>query len=61
MTRKHYRVIAAALRKNRPAEDSNALDVEMPYFEGIVRDIAEAMAVDNPRFDLVKFNKACGL
>lgn len=55
MTRKDYRVLAAALaaaRKEKLA-DPDTINLAMSH-------IAEALAVDNPRFDLDKFFKASG-
>jgi hypothetical protein len=61
MSRKHFEAIAAALRSNAPAPDSNSYEVESQLFESIVAAVAGACERANPRFDRERFEKASGL
>lgn len=51
MTKKNLIALADALKLNAPDPDSNALEIEKPYFEQIVNDIANACAEANPNFN----------
>lgn len=55
MTRKDYKLIAAALREAKPEGDNMALAT----WQLTVNNIATALAGDNPRFDYQIFLKAC--
>lgn len=61
MSRKHYELLAAALREARRDED---FELE-PGADGVAtiicRHLADALASDNPRFDRERFLKACGV
>jgi hypothetical protein len=59
MTRKHFRLLADALRNHAPTVISS--DAEVALFTQIVSDIATACRQTNPRFDRVRFEKASGL
>jgi hypothetical protein len=58
MSRKHFRAIANALKTNEPnvkSEENAAL------FKSIVYSISNACRSFNPRFDGIRFQRACGL
>ena len=59
MTRKHFRLLADALRHNAPTFASS--DAEVALFTQIVSDIATACRQANPRFDRERFEAASGL
>jgi hypothetical protein len=59
MTKKHFVLLAAALRSNVPSLDSNAYESEL--FENIVASISDACREVNPRFDRERFESACGM
>ena len=63
MTRKDYILIAAALERSKPLPIANPkMDaVRRSVFEMAARNIADALAQDNPRFDRERFLKACGV
>ena len=74
MTRKDYELIAAVLKRYTAADDANWTHLESVGFEPpekdramlqrtrlIVRDIADALANDNARFNRETFLKASGL
>ncbi len=68
--RKHYQAIAEVLRARTPVaksryRDTNdvfAGDTGQDYREGflLMRDLAVMFTNDNPRFDLARFEVACG-
>lgn len=62
MTRKDYIAIAAAIQRARSA--SNYRETQEAMLEmhtGCAHSIADALALDNPRFDRERFLKACGV
>ncbi len=60
MTRKDYVIIAAALKKS--GDECRAEYANGAYAtERIAREIARALAADNPRFDGERFLKAAGV
>ena len=66
MTRKDYRIIAAALRHVKPSnplttpkEHAKALEYMGKEWSWTVDSIATALEQDNPRFNRVRFNEAC--
>jgi hypothetical protein len=59
MTRKHFRLLADALRHNAPTVVGS--DAEVALFTQIVSDIATACRQANPRFDRRRFETASGL
>ena len=59
MSRKHFRLLADALRHNAPTVRGG--DVEVALFTQIVNDIATACRHANPRFDRRRFEAASGL
>lgn len=74
MTRKDYELLAAVLKQYTDADNANWAHLESAGFEPpekdramlqrtrlIVRDIADALANDNARFNRETFYKACGL
>lgn len=62
MTRKDYILIAQAIKDAKPAsvkdDYGNGLDVGV---ERAAFRLADALAVDNPRFDRERFLVACGV
>ena len=62
MTKKDYVMIAnhfnITLATVRHSKDSELM---FPYFRAIILDLSNEMKALNPRFDEVKFVKACGL
>lgn len=56
MTRKHYQMIADALRSTRPYKEDHYED-----WLRVVQSIARALAYDNPKFNKNKFETACGV
>ena len=74
MTRKDYELLAQVFKRYTDADNSNWTHLESVGFEPpekdramlqrtrlIVRDIADALANENPRFNPETFLKACGL
>lgn len=67
MTRKDYVLIAAALRKSKPAQVDARSSRAKCYGEavatwaGCVSATAAALAADNPLFDSERFLAACGV
>jgi len=59
VTRKHFRLLADAIRHNAPTVISS--DAEIALFRQIVNDIAIACRLTNPRFDRGRFEAASGL
>ena len=62
MTRKDYELIAAAIVATRNRIGMTEHD-QVDQLRGVRRTaahLAEALATDNPRFDQVRFLKACG-
>jgi len=59
MSRKHFRLLADALRHNAPTVISS--DAEVELFTQIVDDIATACRQTNPRFNRERFEEASGL
>jgi hypothetical protein len=51
MTKKHFIGLADALRRNVPDPESNAIEDERPFFDNIVRDIADFCQSQNPHFN----------
>lgn len=60
MTRKDYVAIAEAIKRTREALPTNA-DLEHNAVCRTARNIALVMLNDNPRFDVSRFLKACGV
>lgn len=56
MTRKHYQTMAASLVQWRCD-----FKVSKSVFEGLIDELSIIYLKDNPRFDTVRFRKACGL
>ena len=64
MTRKDYILIAAALKLGLPPQQmENQFALSQQYMQNLIccRNIADALASDNPRFDRERFLKACGV
>ena len=59
MTRKHFRLLADALRHNAPTFASS--NAEVALFTQIVDGIATACREANPRFNRARFEAASGL
>lgn len=55
MTKKHLVALADALKRNVPDKESNALEIEQPYFQNIVNDIADFCAAANPNFNRTRW------
>jgi len=58
MSRKHFQAIAHALKINEPNVKS---EQDVALFKGIVLSISNACRSFNPRFDGIRFQRACGL
>ena len=58
MTRKDYKLIARALYQSKPGEGVY-LEIYLNQWIETRNAICQALAQDNPRFDPVKFLKAC--
>lgn len=58
MSRKHFRVIAQALRDVRPAPDAGY--AARQQWRDTVRAIADTLRADNSRFSFDRFYGACG-
>ena len=52
--KRHYEVIAQALRENKPTADYT------PTMLDVQESLQRLFAADNPRFDELKFHKAIG-
>lgn len=74
MTRKDYELLAQVLRRYTDTDNAHIKHMEETDFEPsdtdrarssrtrlIIRDIATALEIDNPRFNPETFLKACGL
>ena len=62
MTRKHYELIARAIRDSRPhAYGEGHERVESAQFDRTAVEVAIALSWENPRFDRERFLKACGV
>ena len=57
MTRKHYEILAQAIN-NGIAGNTVAPEGDVM---AVVTEVASALKAENPRFDKVKFLKACGI
>ena len=59
MTRKDYELIASVLRANGEKDwrGENARET----WEEICEELADSLAIDNPRFDRERFLAACGI
>ena len=54
MTRKHYKALATVIREVKHETDAEA-------FMFLVWQIGEVLQADNERFDMVRWEDACGL
>jgi hypothetical protein len=61
MSRKHFRAIAHALKINEPNVKSESYAHEAVLFKNIVLSIGSACRSFNSRFDVTRFERACGL
>lgn len=63
MTRKDYQLIADALRHARPLAPPSTSILRAAHYtlDSAARHLAEALALDNPRFDRERFLKAAGV
>lgn len=61
MSRKDYQSIAAALCETQPAvvDGDRCNDALRNQWQATVSAIADVFAADNPRFDRVRFLRAC--
>lgn len=57
MTRKDYILIAAALKAARIATET---DITVYALNATAHTVSDALALDNSRFDRIRFLKACG-
>ena len=55
----HYEAIAEVLRVRKPKEGSWQLSVA--HFPTVVQEFEDMFVRDNPRFDVEKFRRACGI
>ena len=65
MTRKDYELIARAVKLARPAaRPADITDADMlsahDLLDDVVLNLCELLAKDNPRFDVRRFQVACG-
>lgn len=63
MTRKDYKLLAAAFAATKPAPCTFGPDhtrASVEQWQKDVNEIAIALQSDNPNFDRVRFIKACG-
>jgi hypothetical protein len=51
ITKKDFIALADVLKRNSPDSESNALEVEQPFFDSIINDIADFCQSQNPRFN----------
>ncbi len=58
MTRKHYKAIADILNKANELQAKGMIEDCWLY---IVHNLSDYMAIDNPLFNRVRFQEACGL
>ena len=58
MTRKDFELIAAVLKREKPLESWSPN--KMVQWQLIVHGLISALAQTNPRFDALRFSKACG-
>jgi len=56
--KRHYEAIAQVMRKAEPSIVNDANRDHVQWME-MVRDLAELFERDNPRFDIIRFVKAC--
>ena len=64
MTKKDFELIAATLKATRPPqqmENEFAISQQTMQHLIICREIADALATTNPRFDRERFLAACGV
>lgn len=62
MTRKDYVLIAAALQRAQAASHyRETQEAMLEMHAACVHGVADALALDNPRFDTERFLKACGV
>jgi hypothetical protein len=63
MTKKDFELIAAALWRSKPLAILNpkADAVRQSVYEMCARNLADALATTNPRFDRARFLQACGV
>lgn len=59
-TRRHYVMVAAAMRRAKPAIGPQYDAVLMYQWENDVEELIGLFAGDNDKFDVVKFKEACG-
>ena len=61
MTRKDYVFISDTLRASKPCDASmRAIDSACVAWLAVCATFAHKLAIDNPRFDVVRFMAACG-
>lgn len=62
MTRKDYIAIAAVFNKRADmARNIQNAPSRLAHYQEIAGDVADMLANDNPRFDVSRFLKACGV
>ena len=57
--KRHYEAIAAVLRNAYPTSSASFYTSELRQWDEICRDFAEMLEKDNPKFDIIRFMKAC--
>lgn len=60
MTKKHYEMLAEAIASAKP-QGMRLPPGSMRVWERVVRKVSDALAEDNPRFDVQRFRDACGV
>lgn len=60
MTKKDYILISRALRRALPTNPFTEPVTAGAQYDACVTALADALAVDNPRFDRARFLDACG-
>ena len=60
MTKKDYKLIADVLNRNLDNGDNDMID-GIQSIDKLVHDFCKMLKEDNPKFDYIKFLRACGI
>jgi len=62
MTKKHYAIIAEALRISKPrrSQTDDIGDAQRRTWDRTIENVAAELRRTNPRFDAERFRRACG-
>lgn len=61
MTKKDFELIAAAIKRAREPHALKHLETVETVLDGLARDLAGELRQTNPKFDAVRFLRACGV